>query len=567
MKHTILTLGLVILFTGSLFAQEKRTIKVIVPNKTDNIFITGNQESLGNWDPGSVKMKKTSDFERELTVAINYPAEFKITKGDWSSEGIVESLDHNPNLKIEDQHSKALFTVKGWANESDGKALGLDYNIKHFESEYLGDKRTIKIALPKNYNPNKKYPVLYTTDAGWNLFSVAKSHLTILSLKEYRIVPEAIVVGIVHGSTNGESNRNKDLDVYYGKSGQSFKNFVFKELVPYINNTYSTSDFNVMIGHSNGAEYNHFLLLEEENPFRGFISFSTNFYSTDVRQEMGAFMKNYQGNNLYYFVANATLDSPDRIEAGDDYAKIYTANKNEKFNFNKITYEADHNSVVPLSFLDGIQFIFKDYRNFDNYPTFASYRDNYLNDLKTNYGLEEQYNMNDLSPALMDIINHKKTADLEDYFQLVEDHKLWQSPYMKEPGGMDPVNKGNFYFMMEDYENCAENFELASENLGQGIMPRVYFLNLNKGIKAFNITEEHERLMNLLLRSKVYLNTTNELTPKSTESFLLFINYEIAKLSNEQGMNKAEGKQALAYCADNYKKNSAFTEKDLEELQ
>ena len=156
MKQTILTLGLVILFTGSLFAQEKRTIKVIVPNKTDNIFITGNQESLGNWDPGSVKMKKTSDFERELTVAINYPAEFKITKGDWSSEGIVESLDHNPNLKIEDQHSKALFTVKGWANESDGKALGLDYNIKHFESEYLGDKRTIKIALPKNYNPNKK---------------------------------------------------------------------------------------------------------------------------------------------------------------------------------------------------------------------------------------------------------------------------------------------------------------------------------------------------------------------------------------------------------------------------
>ena len=568
MKHTILTLGLAILFTGSLFAQEKRTIKVIVPNKTDEIFITGNQDALGDWNPGSVKMTKTSDFEREITVDLNYPAEFKFTKGDWNSEGIIERLDNNPNLKIADQNSRTIFMVKGWSNESDGKALGLDYNIKHFQSEYLGAERLIKIVLPENYDPSKKYPVFYTTDAGWNIFGVAKDFISNASKDEYKLAPEAILVGIVHGMTNGESNRNKDLDVYYGKTGQNFKNFVFKELVPYIDNTYSTSNFNVMIGHSNGAEYNHFLLLEEENPFRGFISFSTNFFSKDVRQEMGDFMKNYQGKNMYYFVANATADSPDRIEAGDDYEKIYNANKNEKFNFNKITYKADHNSVVPLAFLDGIQFIFKDYRNFDNYPTFAAYKDNYPKDLSTNYGLEEKYRINDLDSFLMDIITRKNKEDLDTFLQFVKEHKLWHvPPYMKEPGGLDPVNKGNFYFLIDEYEESANNYELASENLGSSTMPDVYFGNLPKTVSAFQKLGDYDRLMNLLLRSKSYLGIDTVISEKRKDYNLLYVNYHIAKLSKEQGINQPEGKQALAYCTENYKKNSDFTEEDLQELQ
>ena len=56
MNQKTIVLGLALLFMGSIFAQEKRTIKVIVPNKTDEVFITGNQESLANWEPGTLKM-------------------------------------------------------------------------------------------------------------------------------------------------------------------------------------------------------------------------------------------------------------------------------------------------------------------------------------------------------------------------------------------------------------------------------------------------------------------------------------------------------------------------------
>ena len=38
------------------FGQELTTIKVLVPNTTDEVFITGNQEALGSWEPNKIKM-------------------------------------------------------------------------------------------------------------------------------------------------------------------------------------------------------------------------------------------------------------------------------------------------------------------------------------------------------------------------------------------------------------------------------------------------------------------------------------------------------------------------------
>ena len=550
----------------AIFSQTTQTIKVIVPNKTDAVFITGNQEVLGNWNPNSIKMDKVSDYERTITLNLTYPAEFKFTKGDWNSEGILKSLDNNPNARLKNKDSKHIFNIKGWSNEVNSQDLGQDYSTKQLASKYLEGGRQIKIALPINYDSSKKYPVFYVTDAGWNLFAVTKNHLSVASLDEYQLVPESIVVGIVHGYTNGKSNRNKDLDVFYKESGKNFKNFVFNELVPFINKTYSTSGFNVMVGHSNGAQYNHYLLVEEDNPFRGFISFSTNFYGFDFRQEIGEKMKNHQGNKIYYFVANGTQDSPDRIAAGDDYEKIYNTNKNPRFELRKNTYEANHNNLVPLAFLDGLQHIFLDYKNVENYANFISYRDNYLLDLKANYGLEENYSLSDLDPILSELIANKKKEDLVEFFKFVEDYKLWQSPVMKAPGGMDAANKGNMYYFVDAFERSANNFAVALKELDKTVEPLVYFGNLPKGIRSFNAIKDYEGLMNLLLESKQYLNAENTLSEKKIKDNLLFINYEIAKLSNEQNIYKNEGEKALSYCKVNFVENRDFTYEELKEL-
>ncbi|WP_224488657.1 alpha/beta hydrolase-fold protein [Robertkochia flava] len=567
MNQKTIVFALALLFIANVIAQEKRTIKVIVPDQSDEVYITGNQDALGNWDPGAVKMNRISDFEREVVLDISYPVEFKFTKGKWDNEGIVNDLENNPNQKLENSDSRNIFFIKGWANDSNAGALGLDYTIKNFKSEYLEAERMIKIVLPKNYDPAKKYPVFYTTDAGWNIFSVVKNYMANLALEEYKLMPESILVGIVHGSTNDRSNRNDDLDVYYQESGKKFKDFVFKELVPYINTTYSTSDFNVMIGHSNGAEYNHFLLLEEENPFRGFISLSTNFYARDVRKEIGDLMNNYTGKNLNYFVANATSDSPDRIEAGNDYEKLYEGNTNPNFHFKKNTYEANHNSVVPLALIDGIQFIFKDYRNLKNYANLAAYKDHYLEDMRANYGIKEAYSITDMDPVFTDIMKGKKKDELEVLLKFVEDEKLWKFPKMKEAGGFDGANKGNFYYIVEDYKKSAESYTLAFDQIHTFLPPVIYLANFDKAITAFNKIQDYDGLMDLMLKTKAYLNTTADLEPKSIKYYQLYFNYHIAKLANEQGVQPKEGEAALTYCAENYKKNKIFTMEELEALQ
>ena len=38
------------------FGQEFTTITVLVPNKTDEVYVVGNQEVLGNWQPDEVKI-------------------------------------------------------------------------------------------------------------------------------------------------------------------------------------------------------------------------------------------------------------------------------------------------------------------------------------------------------------------------------------------------------------------------------------------------------------------------------------------------------------------------------
>ncbi len=77
------------------------TIRVKVNNKNDIVYITGNQANLGDWNPNKVKMKKLSEFEREIVLKIASPAQFKFTKGTWETELKVVGTYNNVIIKPE----------------------------------------------------------------------------------------------------------------------------------------------------------------------------------------------------------------------------------------------------------------------------------------------------------------------------------------------------------------------------------------------------------------------------------------------------------------------------------
>ncbi|RXP64664.1 esterase [Lutibacter sp. HS1-25] len=94
------------------------TLLVKVLNKDDEVFVTGNQKALGDWNPNSIKMNYKSEFEREINLKVKTPLELKFTRGSWETEGLVKNINDYVNLYINPikQH-KFEFEILEWADQ------------------------------------------------------------------------------------------------------------------------------------------------------------------------------------------------------------------------------------------------------------------------------------------------------------------------------------------------------------------------------------------------------------------------------------------------------------------
>ncbi|WP_445385860.1 alpha/beta hydrolase-fold protein [Robiginitalea sp. IMCC44478] len=95
------------------------TFRVKVPDDNDVVYITGNQESLGNWEPGLVRMERVSPLEREITVKVQDPVEVKFTRGSWESEAWINIGDGRttfPMIIRPEASAEYSFEILGFRN-------------------------------------------------------------------------------------------------------------------------------------------------------------------------------------------------------------------------------------------------------------------------------------------------------------------------------------------------------------------------------------------------------------------------------------------------------------------
>lgn len=532
-----ITTTFLLFFTLTLVSQNTITIKVLTPNKTDEVFIVGNQPSLGDWNPSKVRMNKTSDFERELTVSVTFPAEFKFTRGNWESQGVFKSLANNPNIIIKDKNSQKTFTIKNWSDEIKEDEICLQYNIEKYNSKILNQERTLKIALPVNYDKNSKYPVIYITDAGTKNFKIALSYIN--QLMNSNSIPEVILVGI------NQKKRWEELDVFWSDNGKRFKDYLFDEIIPYINSNYSTSGFNTIIGHSDGAEYNHLLMLEENNPFRGFINISTNL-NNDVSAEIEKFFKTPIEKKLYYFVSNAAYDSGDRVLAGNTIDSLYNISKNKNIKFSKEDYKADHQNLVSKSMLKGISFVFQDYRNLDNYKRITEYAGNYQSEIEDLYGFKPEFEENDFGFYFSKIMDEKNLQDYEYWVNFGKENDIFFG---------SSLDRANHYFELEEFKQTIKFWE-KTVNEFENIYPRSYLANFPKAISAYLFEKNPSGAIDFLEKSK-----------KRLPEYSLEFNYFIAKTSINNKVKLKKVREAMRFCKSNYKENRYFTKEELKVLE
>lgn len=148
------------------------------------------------------------------------------------------------------------------------------------QSEVLGEARRLLISLPEEYpNEQDRYPVLYLLD-GMTHFVHTKGVVDFLG--QLGKMPPTIIVGIAN------VDRNRDfvpVNIPQNPTtghADKFLNFLESELIPYIDQTYRTHPYRIIMGHSYGGTFNLYTLMNRPEVFHAYLTISPAIDSHDV---------------------------------------------------------------------------------------------------------------------------------------------------------------------------------------------------------------------------------------------------------------------------------------------
>jgi len=87
-----------------------------------DVYITGNQAELGNWEAKGIKMTHVNDTTCTIDLQLHLPAYFKFTRGDWDHEAFLENSWPGRNIIIQKPEPKAriyrLEPKQPWSGEN-----------------------------------------------------------------------------------------------------------------------------------------------------------------------------------------------------------------------------------------------------------------------------------------------------------------------------------------------------------------------------------------------------------------------------------------------------------------
>ena len=246
-------------------------------------------------------------------------------------------------------------------------------------SEILGEARTVFVALPASYRGSgtERYPVLYLTDAQWN-FDQARTSAQYLARN--RIIPDMIVVGVVNRDRTRDlyatraDFRNGDRVIPFPTSGNAdrFLEFVARELIPWTEKTYRTSELRVLAGHSAGGNFALHAIRLKPELFQA-VMVASPWLAWDDRKELKQlvpFVKSTQLRLRAVFFTWANEGAEMRADI-DALTAALTSRTDASLRWRSVHYpDETHDSVGIKSYYDGLRMIFAGY--------------NYSRDAKTN---------------------------------------------------------------------------------------------------------------------------------------------------------------------------------------
>lgn len=424
---------------------------------------------------------------------------------------------------------------------------------KTLNSAYFKSQRTIQVLLPKTYSEDKSYPVIYALD-GYELFPITSSYSTFLM--DYDVIPDCIIVGINHTNRNYETMPNYGNDVRvpvtkFLEGPAALKNHLLLEIVPMTNKLYATSGFNTLIGHSNTATFVNEMISKKEANFNGFIAITPDLLKKQT-DYLHSYLNDSQLRDTYYFVSSGLKDNIDRLDTGKMLDTVFKTTKNQKFKATHRIYNAGHLDLVPKSLNDALQFIFSDFKNYDDFDkrlledqfSLSAYLDHKSKLSKDIYGIKYTLKEEDFYYLLSIVLEKKDKNLLEQAFMVGEQNQFFSKEEIHS-------SKAQYYEEIELYEEALSSWKMQ---ITEGYNENTFYYE-----RPFTL------LTTKLKRPEEAITFLEKSLVDYPEGALIF-NYLIAQTVVEHNLNKERGINAITYCLNNYRENSKFSKATAQEI-
>jgi len=297
---------------------------------------------------------------------------------------------------------------------------------EEFDSNKLGERRQIKIQLPRNYEDNteKTYPLFVVLDGDY-MFEAVAGNVDYYSYWED--MPEAIVVGINQVDTREEDTYYSEQNSLPTETGASFFEFITMELLPHMVSSYRLAEFRVIVGHGETANFINYFMLKPKPLFQAYINVSP-FFAPDMLTYIPERLKQFE-NKMFYYVATSNND----LQAVKEDTKTLNTsisaidNKNLLYHFDDFegpTHYTNPAHAIPNA-LESIFFVFQpisrtEYQ--EQILTLETSPVDYLNEkyemINNLFGLEKKILINDFKAIAAAIEKNKKFEYYEDLGKL-----------------------------------------------------------------------------------------------------------------------------------------------------
>ncbi|NUM80786.1 hypothetical protein HUU42_08275 [bacterium] len=257
-------------------------------------------------------------------------------------------------------------------------------------SKILNEERALLIYLPPHYFTTKaSLPVMYLLD-GEEHFHHATGVIEFLSRQNK--IPPMIVVAIPNTQRTRDltPKTESDNEVSEGGSADRFADFFADELIPYVDSTYRTQPFRLLIGHSFGGLFAFHTMFNRPELFNAFISISASLWwdnRGEIRKAENFFKDRKSFPKILYFTIGNEGD--DMVKSNEAMSKILKSTPKDFYWKFTILEKESHGSIVHRSIYDGLEWMYRNWRLPENFESMSMPDiEAYYKKMKAKFGYE-----------------------------------------------------------------------------------------------------------------------------------------------------------------------------------